>query len=209
MSPPAGECAPVRLRTTSAHDTRALGAALARGLRPGDVVLLAGDLGAGKTTLAQGIAAGLGVADHVTSPTFTLVRSYPVPARSVDGTRNGPLVDGTPADGHGDATTAALRTFLHADLYRLEHLGEVVDLAIGELVEDDAVAVVEWGDMAEPVLGRDALSVRVVPDPDVDEDVDGDEHQDDTARRVTLSMAPSWGPRRHKLVELLSRWAEK
>ena len=63
-----------------AHDTRALGAALARGLRPGDVVLLTGELGAGKTTLAQGIGAGLGVTDQVTSPTFTLVRSYPCPA---------------------------------------------------------------------------------------------------------------------------------
>ena len=139
MSRAAGGTAPVRLRTESARDTRALGAALARGLRPGDVVLLAGDLGAGKTTLAQGIGAGLGVADHVTSPTFTLVRSYP-------------------CDGPGQRP---VRTFLHADLYRLEHLGEVVDLAIGELVEDDAVAVVEWGDVAEPVLGRDAISVRL------------------------------------------------
>ncbi len=206
MSPPAGECAPVRLRTTSAHDTRALGAAMAQGLRPGDVVLLAGGLGAGKTTLAQGIAAGLGVADHVTSPTFTLVRSYPIPARSMDGAPvDGTPVDGTPVDGHGRRRSATLRTFLHADLYRLEHLGEVVDLAIGELVEDDAVAVVEWGDMAEPVFGRDALSVRVAPDRDVDEDEDAD--NDDSTRCVTLSVAPSWGPRREELVELLSRWA--
>jgi tRNA threonylcarbamoyladenosine biosynthesis protein TsaE len=170
MSPAAGPRVPVRLRTTSAPDTRALGAALAHGLRPGDVVLLAGDLGAGKTTFAQGVAAGLGVADHVTSPTFTLVRSYPTP-------------------------TAPVRTFLHADLYRLEHLGEVVDLALGELVEDDAVAVVEWGDRAEPVLGRDALSVRLTPD----EDEDG--------RRVTVEMAPSWEPRRDELAHLLSHWA--
>jgi len=169
MTPAAGEHPPVRLRTKSAHDTRALGAALAQGLRPGDVVLLAGDLGAGKTTLAQGIAAGLGVADHVTSPTFTLVRSYPT-------------------------STPTVRTFLHADVYRLEHLGEVVDLAIGELVEDDAVAVVEWGDMAEPVLGRDALSVRLAPD----EDEDG--------RLVAVGMAPSWEPRRAELVGLLSQW---
>ncbi|HLM97224.1 MAG TPA: tRNA (adenosine(37)-N6)-threonylcarbamoyltransferase complex ATPase subunit type 1 TsaE [Acidimicrobiales bacterium] len=186
MSPAAGEPAPVRLRTKSAHDTRAMGAALARGLRPGDVVLLAGDLGSGKTTLAQGIAAGLGVADHVTSPTFTLVRSYPVPPRAGEG-------DGV--EGDGVEGIPPVRTFLHADLYRLEHLGEVADLAIGELVEDDAVAVVEWGDVAEPVLGRDALTVRLSPD----------EHEDQ--RRVTIDLARSWGTRRDELAHLLCQWA--
>ncbi len=203
MSPAAGEPAPVWLRTKSAHDTRAMGAALARGLRPGDVVLLAGDLGSGKTTLAQGIAVGLGVADHVTSPTFTLVRSYPVPPRPVDGDgvdRDGVDRDGVDRDGvDRDAVDgiAPVRTFLHADLYRLEHLGEVADLAIGELVEDDAVAVVEWGDVAEPVLGRDALTVRLAPDED------GDEEQ----RRVTIALARSWGARRDELARLLCHWA--
>ena len=84
----------------------------------------------------------------MTSPTFTLVRSYPCSTPPGSADRQPP-------------TTAAVRTFLHADLYRLEHLGEVVDLAIAELVEDDAVAVVEWGDVAEPVLGADAISVRL------------------------------------------------
>jgi tRNA threonylcarbamoyladenosine biosynthesis protein TsaE len=183
VNPAAGDLAPVRLRTRSAQDTRALGAALARGLRPGDVVLLAGELGAGKTTLAQGIGAGLGVADHVTSPTFTLVRSYPCP---------------TPAPAHpgnDDSAPPTVRAFLHADLYRLEHLGEVVDLAIGELVEDDAVAVVEWGDVAEPVLGADALSVRLAPGGHDDE------------RWVTVSASSSWSARHDELARLLARWA--
>jgi tRNA threonylcarbamoyladenosine biosynthesis protein TsaE len=173
----------VRLRTESAEDTRALGAALAKGLRPGDVVLLAGDLGAGKTTLAQGIGVGLGVADHVTSPTFTLVRSYPCP---------------TPDEsvaGRGRGNTPTVRTFLHADLYRLENLAEVVDLAIAELVEDDAVAVVEWGDVAEPVLGVDAISVRLA------------EGRGEDERSVTISVAGSSGPRRDELGRLLSGWA--
>jgi tRNA threonylcarbamoyladenosine biosynthesis protein TsaE len=178
----AGDLAPVRLRTGSAHDTRALGAALARGLRPGDVVLLAGELGAGKTTLAQGIGAGLGVADHVTSPTFTLVRSYPCPTPPP--TR--------PGDDH---EPPAVRAFLHADLYRLEHLGEVVDLAIGELVEDDAVAVVEWGDVAEPVLGADALSVRLA----------AGGHDDE--RCLSITAGSSWSTRRDELVGLLAPWA--
>jgi tRNA threonylcarbamoyladenosine biosynthesis protein TsaE len=183
VSAAAGDPDPVRLRTESADDTRALGAALAKSLRPGDLVLLAGDLGAGKTTLAQGIGTGLGVPDHVTSPTFTLVRSYPCPTPP-------PSADGQPP------STAVVRTFLHADLYRLEHLGEVVDLAIAELVEDDAVAVVEWGDVAEPVLGADAITVRL------------DEGHGDDERRVTISVTgPSPEPRRDELSQRLSAWA--
>ena len=173
MSGSTGDPALVRLRTESAHDTRALGVAMARGLRRGDVVLLAGDLGAGKTTLAQGIGAGLGVDDHVTSPTFTLVRSYPC----------------------AHPTTPTVRTFLHADLYRLEHLGEVADLGIAELAEDDAVAVVEWGDVAEPVLGRESISVRLTEGQRADE------------RSVTIRVTGSSGSRRDELGRLLSSWA--
>jgi tRNA threonylcarbamoyladenosine biosynthesis protein TsaE len=182
VTPAAGAPAALRLGTQSAEGTRGLGTSLAGGLRPGDVVLLAGDLGSGKTTLAQGIAAGLGVTDNVTSPTFTLVRSYPCP------------VPATARDGRGSGTVPAVRTFIHADLYRLEHTGEVVDLAIGELVEDDAVAVVEWGDVAGPVLGLHPLSVRLGPGSGDDE------------RSVTITVPPSWGPRLAELADLLSDW---
>jgi tRNA threonylcarbamoyladenosine biosynthesis protein TsaE len=182
VSAGAGDLAPVRLRTASEHDTRALGAALARGLRPGDVVLLTGELGAGKTTLAQGIGMGLGVTDQVTSPTFTLVRTYPCP----------PPTDPGPGTGSDDAP--AVRAFLHADLYRLEHTGEVVDLAIGELVEDGAVAVVEWGEVAAPVLGDDAMSVRLAPGPD------------DDGRSVTVTVTERWAARYPGLARLLSEW---
>ena len=89
-----------------------------------------------------------------------------------------------------------MRTFLHADLYRLEHLGEVVDLAIAELVEDDAVAVVEWGDVAEPVLGADAITVRLSAGPD------------DEQRCLTINVTGSSGsPRRDELVAAPRRWA--
>ena len=182
MSPAAGELAPVRLRTESAQDTRALGAALAPGLRPGDVVLLAGELGSGKTTLAQGMARALGVADHVTSPTFTLVRAYP--CTSAVSTRHPRAPDGL----------RAVRTFLHADLYRLENLGEVLDLAIGELVEDGAVAVVEWGDKAESVFGPDALRVLLAPG------------QGDDERWVTIRATGSWGARCPEFTDLVARW---
>ena len=182
MRPEAGEPNLLQLRTESSEETRFLGAALAHGLRPGDVVLLAGDLGSGKTTLAQGIAAGLGVADHVTSPTFTLLRSYPC------------ALAASLADRHGPSQPLPVRTFLHADVYRLDNLGEIVDLAISELVEDGAVAVVEWGDVAEPVFGDDALSVRLAPGTGDDE------------RCVTISASRSWRCRRDELLGLLSAW---
>jgi tRNA threonylcarbamoyladenosine biosynthesis protein TsaE len=195
VSPPTGDGAPVRLRTRSAQETRALGEALAHGLRPGDVVLLAGDLGAGKTTLAQGIGAGLGVADHVTSPTFTLVRSYPC-APTDESVDDGDRleVQTTTTTTTTPTTATTVRTFLHADLYRLDRLGEVVDLALAELVEDAAVAVVEWGDVAEPVFGGEAISVRLA------------EGSQDDERSVTLRV-PAWSKaRRHELGDLLSAW---
>jgi tRNA threonylcarbamoyladenosine biosynthesis protein TsaE len=175
---------PVRLRTESAEDTRALGVALAAALRPGDMVLLAGDLGAGKTTLAQGIGAGLGVADHLTSPTFTLVRSYPCPVP----------VDSVSAAGSGSGNGRVIRTLLHADLYRLENLAEVADLAIAELVEDDAVALVEWGDVAGPVLGDDAITVRLAEGAVEDE------------RSVRITVAGRSAPRHEVLGLLLAQW---
>lgn len=151
----------IALRSVSAEATRAVGAALAAVLRPGDVVLLVGDLGAGKTTFAQGVAAGLGVSEQVTSPTFTLLRPY---ACAPPGTAANP---------------GALRSLLHADLYRLDRTLEVAELGLGELVEDEAAALVEWGDMAGPVrLGAVAATVRLA----------GDDAEPDT-RAITLEIA--------------------
>jgi tRNA threonylcarbamoyladenosine biosynthesis protein TsaE len=160
----------LRAATESAPDTRALGAAMAPLLRPGDVVLLAGDLGSGKTTLVQGIAAGLGIAEVVTSPTFTLLRPY-------------------------RCATQTVRTLLHADLYRLDHLDEVADLGVGELVEDDAVCVVEWGDVATDVLGEDVLALRLTLG------------RGDDERLLTIELGPSWASRRAALEGALARWA--
>jgi tRNA threonylcarbamoyladenosine biosynthesis protein TsaE len=122
----------MKTTTTSADHTRALGAALGAVLRPGDVVLLAGDLGAGKTTFAQGVAAALGVDGPVTSPTFTIVHEY-------DGRI--PLV--------------------HVDVYRLETLAELHDLGFEEIVDDARVTLVEWGDMVAQALPTDRLLVRL------------------------------------------------
>ena len=135
---------PLEVRTGSVEETKSVAARLARLVRAGDVVLLVGDLGAGKTAFAQGFAEALGVVGPVTSPTFALVRQY----RCRPG--------------------APVGTLLHADVYRTGSVAEVADLALAELVEEDAVAVVEWGDVAAPALGESALEVMLsVPDADL------------------------------------------
>lgn len=116
------------------QDMKRLGAALARVLRPGDTVLLGGDLGAGKTTFTQGLASALGVTEPITSPTFVLLHSY---------------------------RTARGWDLLHADVWRLGQLREVVDLAIPELVDEGAAVVVEWGERAAPALAADCLHVAI------------------------------------------------
>ncbi|MFY9615385.1 MAG: tRNA (adenosine(37)-N6)-threonylcarbamoyltransferase complex ATPase subunit type 1 TsaE, partial [Candidatus Dormiibacterota bacterium] len=122
----------------SPTETLILGEALGRSARPGDVILLAGPLGAGKTVLVQGIAAGLGSVATVGSPTFVLVRQY-----------NGRL------------------PLVHADLYRLEGRKEIDGLGLLELSEP-GVLVVEWADRAPWLSGTDRLSLTLgaADDPD-------------------------------------------
>ncbi len=160
----------IRASTTGPEQTRQLAAAIAELVKAGDVVLLAGELGAGKTCFTQGFGRALGIDETITSPTFTLMRPY---------------------DGR-------LR-LLHADVYRLEHLQEIVDLGISELVDDDAVAVIEWGDMAEPVLPADFLEVKITyaDDPDADE-----------FRQFDLRIVgSSWGNRTVALQRALAPWS--
>jgi len=163
---------PLTVTTASVESTRDLAARLAPQCRAGDIVLLIGDLGAGKTAFAQGFARGLGVAGPVTSPTFALVRQYDC----------GP--------------SSPVRTLIHADIYRTESLGEVEDLALAELVEDGAVALVEWGNLAAPVLGRDALDITLAPD----DGEDGAEH-----RRLTVVGRGSWAGR---AADVAAAWPE-
>ena len=172
-----GAAPPIALRTSDAEGTRGVAAAIAGCCAPGDVLLLAGDLGAGKTTFAQGFGRALGIVEAVTSPTFTLVRQYPV----------------TPGPGR------PVECLIHADVYRLDHLQEITDLGIGELVEDGGVALVEWGDAAAPVLGDGALTVRLEADPDPDRP---------EVRTLVLSAAgDAWVPRWAALSAALAPWA--
>jgi tRNA threonylcarbamoyladenosine biosynthesis protein TsaE len=135
------------LRADSLAATEAIASALAQLSRPGDVVVLAGEMGAGKTTFAQCFGRALGVVDAITSPTFTLVHSYPVPGRRL--------------------------TLHHADLYRLDRTSELHHLALDELAEFDGVVLIEWGDVAAATLG-DHLTVRLDREPD-DDELDDDE----------------------------------
>lgn len=105
--------------TTSPAETEAAGEQFGERLAPGDLVLLTGDLGAGKTTFVRGLMRGVGSPAHVASPTFQLVRVYP-----------------------GRVQIA------HVDLYRLEDGADLVDLGLEELLDQGAV-VVEWGDRLE------------------------------------------------------------
>ena len=129
-------------RCVGAVNTREAGREFARVLHGGTIVLLTGTLGAGKTTFVQGVAEGLGVRERVTSPTFIVVREH---------------------ECHNDLGIATLH---HCDVYRVQSLDEVLDLALGELVEEDGVALVEWGELAASVFGPDVVRVNFVVDSD-------------------------------------------
>ncbi|MET0727824.1 MAG: tRNA (adenosine(37)-N6)-threonylcarbamoyltransferase complex ATPase subunit type 1 TsaE [Acidimicrobiales bacterium] len=119
--------------TSSVEETRDLASAVSALVRPRDVVVLAGDLGAGKTAFVQGFGRGLGVVTRITSPTFTLVHVYD--------------------DGRLPVH--------HLDVYRLQQLSEAEDLGLAEMLDEAGVVLIEWGDAITPVLPHDFLEVRL------------------------------------------------
>jgi tRNA threonylcarbamoyladenosine biosynthesis protein TsaE len=122
----------MKVVTRSVEETRALGEQLGREvLRAGDVVVLSGELGSGKTALAQGVGRGLDVEGPVVSPTFTLVREYEARVR-----------------------------LCHVDIYRLERVQEIHELGIEEQLEE-SVTLIEWGEVAASALPADRLEVRL------------------------------------------------
>ena len=177
----------LELRATSLADTDAIAAALAELCRPGDLIVLSGEMGAGKTAFAKGFGAALGVTEPITSPTFTLVHTYDI----------------APDLGHG------AKELHHADLYRLDRTAEVADLALDELAEYPGIVLVEWGDVADTLFG-DHLVVRLESDPFADPADDEDDAVAllDTARLIEISASgASWAARWSRLVETCGAYA--
>lgn len=119
--------------TSNVQETKELAATLVPFLRAGDVVLLEGDLGAGKTQFVQAVASGLGVAESVVSPTFNIVISY-----------------------QGDALELN-----HFDLYRLDAEEDLEDIGYWEMLEGGGVSFIEWGSKFPDCLPDDYLNVRI------------------------------------------------
>ena len=124
------EC--LELTTTGPEETRRVGRVLGEVARPGDVFLLTGELGTGKTCLTQGILRGLGSDETARSPTFVLVSEY-----------------------------SARMTLYHVDLYRLKGGVDVLDLGLEEYLEGDGVTVIEWADRAPGLLGEQHMSIEL------------------------------------------------
>ena len=165
------------LAAGSIADTHAVAAVVAELARPGDIIVLSGEMGAGKTAFAQGFGRALGVTDPITSPTFTLVHSYPVDS----GPRAGKV------------------TLHHADLYRLERTAEVSDLALRELAEFAGIVLVEWGEVVD--MFGDHLVLHLEPDLGDDADDDSDVLAPDGRRHIEIgAVGSSWAGRWQRLV---------
>ena len=121
------------IATNSAGQTMAVARSLAGSVRAGDLIVLCGDLGAGKTAFTQGLGRALGVATPITSPTFTLANRY-----------------------EGDLVVN------HIDVYRLVHIDEGRDPGLHELLDDRSVTVIEWGDAIAGALPGGYLEIRMV-----------------------------------------------
>lgn len=125
----------MKLLSHSVEETHQIGKRLAQLLLPGDVLLMLGDMGAGKSELTRGIARGLGVMGYVTSPTFTILQVH--------------------SDGR--------MPLYHYDWYRLESAEELYELSMDEYLYGDGVSVIEWPSRAEEAIPETYLEVELVP----------------------------------------------
>jgi tRNA threonylcarbamoyladenosine biosynthesis protein TsaE len=156
----AGEARRATVRTRTPEETRALGAALATVADRGDRLALIGPLGAGKTQLAKGFAVGLGVAEVVNSPSFTLMAEY----------------------------EGRLRLF-HQDLYRLAGTGEALDGGLLDERQDDGVTLSEWADRLDAALDGDRVTVWIEPESESDRRIEVSGVGSTAARYVEAATA--------------------
>lgn len=126
--------------TTNEKETLALGEKIAKTLKGGEIIGLEGELGAGKTILAKGIAKSLGVKKNITSPTFILMRVY--------GIKNPKL---------------KIRNLAHVDAYRLEDSQELLDIGLNEYLNDkNSIIIIEWADKIKNIFkGKEYLQIKI------------------------------------------------
>jgi len=177
----------LELRAASLADTHRIASAIAEQCRGGDLVVLSGEMGAGKTAFAQGFGQSLGITEPITSPTFTLVHSYDIPPASTAAARH-----------------TGARSLHHADLYRLDRTAEIADLALEELAEYQGIVLVEWGDVVESLFG-DHLVVHLAAEFDIeppDDDPTDDMASGDQVRLIEVSATgPRWADRWSRIVD--------
>ena len=149
----------------SSAQTERVGERLAQLSLPGDVICLEGDLGAGKTCLARGIGVGLGVKEPVTSPTFVMINEHRVPGRPF--------------------------RLYHIDLYRITSPAEALALGLDEYLYDDGICVIEWPELAEQILPRERLWIKLG-------------YVDENKRSLTVTAT---GERYHELLSQLGKSA--
>lgn len=113
-------------------ETARLGETLGKLLSPSDIICLDGDLGAGKTTLSQSIAKGLGIDEEITSPTFNLVNEYDYPVK-----------------------------LNHFDVYRIEHVEEMEHIGFDDYIFSDAISIIEWATLIEPLIPQGSIWVDI------------------------------------------------
>ncbi len=156
----------IKLKAASLRETHKIASQIAGLTSAGDLILLVGGLGAGKTAFAQGFGKALGIEEPITSPTFTLAREY-----------------------------KGQMQMHHLDVYRLEQIEEVRDLALPELFEGNSVTLIEWGDQIISALPKEHLEIHL-------------EYGDNDSERV-INISPSgqkWNERITELQQSLKNW---
>ncbi|MBI2034380.1 MAG: tRNA (adenosine(37)-N6)-threonylcarbamoyltransferase complex ATPase subunit type 1 TsaE [Candidatus Levybacteria bacterium] len=161
--------------TNSAQETKALGASVAKNLGGVNVIALHGELGSGKTTLAQGLAAALGIAKKIISPTFIIVRSYELESQKLKLKSQ----KHSPHSSYGEAGNSKVKsferkTFFHIDLYRISDQRDLEGLGIEEIINNpENIVVIEWAEKMGELLSEKKVDISF-------------EYVDEKKRKITI-----------------------